>query len=139
MPLYFALQIREFVINLYKIMLFPIKIVLFLREIAFFNYKCGLQIPEFVKQTCRALHHNDFVFTWAYKKVTLFWRNILPVFLFTGRCVHFPLKISISRCIKCLWMWFSQRPLIQPQPFGTFCSLNFSNLGKEHTLQLDGW
>ena len=22
---------------------------------AFFNYKCGLQIPEFVKQTCRAL------------------------------------------------------------------------------------
>ena len=35
-------------------------------------------------------------------------------------------------------MWFLQRPLMQPQPFGTLCSLNISNLGKEHTLQLDG-
>ena len=36
-------------------MLFPLKIALFFGEIAFFYYKCGLQIPEFVKHTCRAL------------------------------------------------------------------------------------
>ena len=36
-------------------MLFPLKIALFFKGNGIFNYKCGLQIPEFVKQTCRAL------------------------------------------------------------------------------------
>ena len=38
-------------------MLFPLKnSAIFFGEIAFFYYICGLQIPEFVKHTCRALN-----------------------------------------------------------------------------------
>ena len=56
---------------------FPLKNGAILREIAFFNYKCGLQIPEFVKQTCRSLVNKFVKFSFSCLQITLSFQSRL--------------------------------------------------------------